>query len=494
YLSFCVYVCFAACDEWTVLPNPSLHRDVKRFGHTAVVNNGEDLCQNAGPAVRCVWAQDRCVPWDSTHSSDTVPASFCPSRNNSADKQCQQFLDCASCTANTNDCQWCEDKKCISSSSNCTVLTIELARHPRGPLFLDPPPAMLSEHQLSIWRPGVWKNGQSVKNYTRCSIRSEQVCSKLVNCRSCSLNINCQWEQQQQECHSVPAHLCGEGWSQVGDACLRVNASKESYDDAQHYCKNLDGSIASLNSARHVDFIMDELQKYQLLGRKLTPWVGLRKINVSYWGWEDTSPFTASTLQWLPVSPNPSVRPCNIPCSLRTTCANCTSQTMECMWCSSTKSCVDSNAYVISFPYGQCLEWKTSDCGAQNCSGHRTCGQCLEQPECGWCGDPSDTGQGQCTEGAYRGPMKILSRQSRERALDTSVCSREKGFDWDYITCPECQCNGHSTCVNGSICEQCKNLTTGSHCQLCLPGYFGDPTNGGKCQGEKGQAINGGSG
>ncbi|KAL0177823.1 hypothetical protein M9458_026717, partial [Cirrhinus mrigala] len=29
---------------------------------------------------------------------------------------------------------------------------------------------------------------------------------------------------------------------------------------------------------------------------KLTPWVGLRKINVSYWGWEDMSPFTASTL------------------------------------------------------------------------------------------------------------------------------------------------------------------------------------------------------
>ncbi len=47
-----------------------------------------------------------------------------------------------------------------------------------------------------------------------------------------------------------------------------------------------------------------------------------------------------------------------------------------------------------------------------------------------------------------------------------------------------CQCNGHSTCVNGSVCEQCKNLTTGPQCQICLPGYYGDPTNGGKCQGE----------
>ncbi len=40
--------------------------------------------------------------------------------------------------------------------------------------------------------------------------------------------------------------------------------------------------------------------------QKLTPWVGLRKINVSYWGWEDMSPFTASTLQWLPGEPSDS--------------------------------------------------------------------------------------------------------------------------------------------------------------------------------------------
>lgn len=62
------------------------------------------------------------------------------------------------------------------------------------------------------------------------------------------------------------------------------------------------------------------------------------------------------------VSPNQNARPCKMPCSLRTTCENCTSQAMECMWCGSTKRCVDSNAYVISFPYGQCLEWQTADC------------------------------------------------------------------------------------------------------------------------------------
>lgn len=36
----------------------------------------------------------------------------------------------------------------------------------------------------------------------------------------------------------------------------------------------------------------------------LTPWVGLRKINVSYWCWEDMSPFTNSLLQWMPSEPS----------------------------------------------------------------------------------------------------------------------------------------------------------------------------------------------
>uniref|UniRef100_A0A8C7URM8 Attractin-like 1a n=1 Tax=Oncorhynchus mykiss TaxID=8022 RepID=A0A8C7URM8_ONCMY len=463
-----------ACDEWKVLPRPDLHRDVNRFGHTSVVSNGsmyvfggfsgvllndvlvytppscqafseEQRCANASPGIRCVWLRDHCVPWDTSHANGT--------------ERCYRFSDCVSCTANTNGCQWCEDKKCISASNNCTVVSL-----PTG---------------------GGSETAQSQLKFTALST----------------------------------AQLCGEGWHHVGEACLRINSSRESYDNAQHYCKNLDGNIASLTTPKQVDFVLDELQKYQLL-EKIAPWVGLRKINISYWGWEDMSPFTNSSLQWLTGEPSdsgfcayleraevaglkanpctattdglicekPSARPCKTPCTLRTTCANCTSQAMECMWCSSTQRCVDSNAYVISFPYGQCLEWQTGDCPSENCSGLRTCGQCLDQAECGWCGDPTNTGKGQCMEGSYRGPMKSPFRQPRDRerdrdmVLEPGLCPRDKGFDWAYIHCPACQCNGHSTCVNGSACEQCRNLTTGPQCQTCMPGYHGDPTNGGKCQ------------
>lgn len=45
-----------------------------------------------------------------------------------------------------------------------------------------------------------------------------------------------------------------------------------------------------------------------------------------------------------------------------------------------------------------------------------------------------------------------------------------------------CQCNGHSQCVNESVCEKCEDLTTGRHCESCVSGFYGDPTNGGSCQ------------
>lgn len=61
--------------------------------------------------------------------------------------------------------------------------------------------------------------------------------------------------------------LCGEGWHHVGEACLRINSSRESYDNTQHYCKNLGGNIASLLTDKRVNFVLEELQKYQLQGK-----------------------------------------------------------------------------------------------------------------------------------------------------------------------------------------------------------------------------------
>ena len=45
--------------------------------------------------------------------------------------------------------------------------------------------------------------------------------------------------------------------------------------------------------------------------------------------------------------------------------------------------------------------------------------------------------------------------------------------------CEPCECNGYSNECDAETgdCYNCKDFTTGSNCELCLPSYVGDPIN-----------------
>ena len=62
---------------------------------------------------------------------------------------------------------------------------------------------------------------------------------------------------------------------------------------------------------------------------------------------------------------------CNLACSERTDCTNCTNSL--CMWCKNLGMCVDRNAYLASFPYGQCMDWTTHH---EECPSERAGGKC----------------------------------------------------------------------------------------------------------------------
>ncbi|KAJ8374971.1 hypothetical protein SKAU_G00055510 [Synaphobranchus kaupii] len=45
--------------------------------------------------------------------------------------------------------------------------------------------------------------------------------------------------------------------------------------------------------------------------------------------------------------------------------------------------------------------------------------------------------------------------------------------------CLQCECNDHaSECDTNGVCLDCTHNTTGAHCDQCLPGFYGDPTEG----------------
>ncbi|CAG2113222.1 unnamed protein product [Medioppia subpectinata] len=167
---------------------------------------------------------------------------------------------------------------------------------------------------------------------------------------------------------------------------------------------------------------------------------------------------------------------CEQPCHTRTTCENCTAG--SCMWCSSTRRCIESNAYAAIFPIAQCMEWTIHPykCSGLTCSDIQSCDRCLKNPLCGWCDDGTGTGVGICLEGASTGPYKW---NGTHYSLIMSACPAN---DWHFAHCPECQCNGHSHCLSPNVCQKpCNHLTEGSHCQYCMAGYYGNPMNGGNC-------------
>ncbi|GAB6024044.1 hypothetical protein CHUAL_008765 [Chamberlinius hualienensis] len=168
---------------------------------------------------------------------------------------------------------------------------------------------------------------------------------------------------------------------------------------------------------------------------------------------------------------------CQPACSKFKDCSNCTQS--KCMWCSNLQRCVESNAYNLAFPYGQCMEWLNVSfkCTAPTtCSDAITCDECLKMVNCGWCDDGSRTGVGKCMEGGASNPVAIIDG-------DSSPAPGNCRTSWHFDSCPACQCNGHSTCslIPGECDQPCKDQTVGKHCDRCADGFFGNPVNGGNC-------------
>lgn len=107
---------------------------------------------------------------------------------------------------------------------------------------------------------------------------------------------------------------------------------------------------------------------------------------------------------------------------------------------------------------------------AETCSDYNTCTSCHGDPGCGWCRDPSDTGLGTCAEGGYLSALESTDCEDtthwfyeqcpcKKKAVRVVYCVYIQCFDVSLLAC---NCNGHSSCINQTLCVDCQDNTTGN--------------------------------
>ncbi|XP_074991103.1 multiple epidermal growth factor-like domains protein 8 [Calonectris borealis] len=162
-------------------------------------------------------------------------------------------------------------------------------------------------------------------------------------------------------------------------------------------------------------------------------------------------------------------------CSQRRSCSACLSNSSQCAWCQSTRSCFFFAAYLAKYPYGDCRGWYDSVHSAPqclDCSRFNTCRECLQNLECGWCGDADNPTLGRCLEGDFSG---LRGYPNCSAALgEPGGLPPGRGAAWSYGQCPdvdECRL-GMAACHPFAACH---NTPQAFECR-CRRGYAGDGT------------------
>ncbi|XP_022797777.1 multiple epidermal growth factor-like domains protein 8 [Stylophora pistillata] len=92
-----------------------------------------------------------------------------------------------------------------------------------------------------------------------------------------------------------------------------------------------------------------------------------------------------------------------------------------------------------------------------------------------------------CNRGFIGDGVTVCNKTCYHDCGDHGVCSADFTCDcnlgWLGENCSiDCGCNGHSDCLKGvGICDKCQDYTYGTHCELCVPGSFGNATTSKGC-------------
>ncbi|XP_070550058.1 multiple epidermal growth factor-like domains protein 8 [Ptychodera flava] len=298
---------------------------------------------------------------------------------------------------------------------------------------------VISNMQL-VWNVGLTGNLLKVPinaSYIRPYFTSS--CLAYTNCLACLTDGSCGWCPTSESC-VLRSHVGSDA-----NSCGTVDS-----DESQYLVTN----------ASHCKVCSYHIDCHTCTEEPLCEWISDDSFCVRRGRF--------SKIEFETVVSNPGN--CSIPCSQRTTCAECTAEKDECAWCESTQRCFPFSSYITQYSYGQCSHWFDSQNQKEclNCSSFTTCYSCLEAFQCGWCGNDDNPSIGNCHQGDFTGPSSVATCQD----LVAEQYGISEPADWAYSVCKdveECRldlddCHHNATCVN----------TEGSYLCHCNRGYQGD--------------------
>lgn len=414
------------------------------FGKCESFKNASS-CSKPKLGLDCHWnmfdsrCEDRSVAVATSTSSFFSDTSNCSKvESRLFQEACESRKSCSDCLSTDLGCVWC------AFSSECHYRRCEKMIYDKGNSDPD-----LCFKEAFAKNPLLGMSITIKEPPDTSDFDNESECKRIDNCFLCQSKPHCSWHLD----------LCVFSSSSVltSDQSSFPHFSREDLNEiygSNNLAPRLTSVMANPNSTRSI-------QRYDPLNRSLL----------------------AALTSNLLAAPNP-YHSCEAPCYLRHSCNECISN--KCIWCSTSEQCLESSAYFVYHPMGQCLHYVAHmlKCQFSSCSDIESCDKCLANPKCGWLNDIGNTGKGKCLEGTSAGP-------SYDRLLLDSPTGNTSLLNlltvlpnWFYTSCPLCQCNGHSYCrANSSACIlPCQDDTEGPQCERCIAGYYGDPVNGGSCR------------
>ncbi|KAJ8034385.1 Multiple epidermal growth factor-like domains protein 8 [Holothuria leucospilota] len=163
---------------------------------------------------------------------------------------------------------------------------------------------------------------------------------------------------------------------------------------------------------------------------------------------------------------------CGLSCYGRTSCKECT-ELDSCAWCAEDNKCFPFKHYIKTYSYGQCSHWFDQPSHCPNCRAYTNCQNCLENFQCGWCGNTINPLNGTCVLGDFAGPM--ADQNCSALVGEIYNLPLNEAADWSYETCPDVEeyklglykCHENASCLNTYKSYECK----------CNQGYKGDGTS-----------------